>query len=170
MNIERFVKAEHLGEDIMKEILGEELELAYTEFGIKAVRKYMSKENGYQVWELTDKDFKKLNTIPEKDWRAEYGWWRYAKGSNMGTVEARYTINNHYIKAWDGCFRKEMLEKNKSLKPDDRYQRDRKYDNLLQYFCYEIGVSQPRNICALAVDLAKQNNITMAELFNRYQG
>jgi len=47
---------------------------------------------------------------------------------------------------------------------------DREYNNLLEYFCDEIGASMEKHICALAVDLAMINGITMGELFRKYQG
>jgi hypothetical protein len=44
------------------------------------------------------------------------------------------------------------------------------YDNLTTYMCDELGASQPRNVCALAVDLARANGMTMAKLFETYEG
>lgn len=49
-----------------------------------------------------------------------------------------------------------------------KYCRTR-YESLLEYLCENIGASQPRNVCALAVDLAKYNNMTMGELFTKYE-
>lgn len=46
----------------------------------------------------------------------------------------------------------------------------REYDYLTEYMCDEIGASMEKNVCALAVDLARINNITMGELFTKYQG
>ena len=62
-------------------------------------------------------------------------------------------INGHEIICWER---------------DDHYNDE--YDTLLDYMCDEIGASQPRNVCALAVDLARANGISMAELFSIYQG
>jgi len=45
-----------------------------------------------------------------------------------------------------------------------------RFDNLLSYFSEEWGVSTEKNICALAVDLAKMNEMTMSELFEKYVG
>lgn len=88
----------------------------------------------------------------------------------MGSIHVRYNINNHYIKAWDGSYRKDIIEDNKSCLPDDRYWLERKYSNLLKYFCDEIGASTVRNVCALAVDEVRQNRIAMSESFRKYQG
>lgn len=150
----------------MKEILGGELEVCFKELNICAVKTYEGEK--YQVWELQDNDFKKICDIEEKDWKDEWGWWRSSDGSNQGNVERRYNIHNHYIIAWDGADREDL--ESMDLDPDDRYFRERKYADLLAYFSEEIGASQPRNVCALAVDLAAQNKMTMAELFRKYQG
>lgn len=42
------------------------------------------------------------------------------------------------------------------------------YAKLTDYLCYGIGASQPKNVCACCVDLAKYNDVTMAELFEKY--
>ena len=46
----------------------------------------------------------------------------------------------------------------------------REYKNLSEYLCEEIGASSPKNVCALAVDLAKANGMTMAKLFKVFEG
>lgn len=42
------------------------------------------------------------------------------------------------------------------------------YAKLTDYLCYGIGASQSKNVCACCVDLAKYNDMTMAELFEKY--
>lgn len=158
----------------MKEILGGNLEKAFERFGINATKTYQGngdKTDFSEVWEMSDIEFEKLCDITEEEWSGNDGWWRSAEGSNMGLVSRRYNINNHYIKAWDGVGREQQEEENKTLAVDDRYDSDpRKYDNLLQYFCEEIGASTEKNVTALAIDLARQNNMKLSELFARYQG
>lgn len=149
----------------MKEILGGQLDQAFIDLNINAKKTYQTKQDNTdfeQVWELSDEDYEKLCNLTEENWKDNWGWWRGAKGSNMGSVNHRYNINHHFIEAWDGRGR----EHSKS----DRYWASRKYHNLLEYFCGEIGASTEKNVTALAVDLAKQNNTTMAELFSKYQG
>ena len=46
----------------------------------------------------------------------------------------------------------------------------REYKNLSEYLTEELGASQPRNVCALAVDLAKANGMSMAKLFEVFEG
>jgi hypothetical protein len=160
----------------MKEILGAELDLAFKELNINALKTYEIKNfpweysEVYQVWELSEEDFKRICEIPNNEWKDDWGWWRFVEGSNLGGVDSRYNINNHYIYAWDGVSRINFEEENKNCKPEDRWFRDRKYKTLLNYFCEEIGASTERNVCAVAVDIAKQNGIKMSELFIKYQG
>jgi hypothetical protein len=157
----------------MKEILGGELDQAIIDLNINAKKTYQAKNNTTdfeQVWELSDEDYEKICNIKEEDWKDNWGWWRSAIGSNMGSVNHRYNINHHYIKAWDGIQRINFEEENKELFSNDKWFSERKYNNLLNYFCDEIGASTEKNVCALAIDLAEQNNMTMGELFNKYQG
>lgn len=150
----------------MKEILGAELDKAFEELNINATKTYEAKnirykyQEIYQVWELSDDDFELICNMVEEDWKDNWGWWRSAEGSNMCSEIHRYNINNHYIKAWDGATR----ERN------DKDCWPREYDYLTEYMCDEIGASMEKNVCALAVDLARINNITMGELFTKYQG
>lgn len=106
----------------------------------------------YKVCEIDKKDLKVMENY-EGEWPDSWGFWRSATGSNMGTPYSFMTINGNEIICWES---------------DDHYNDE--YDTLLGYMSEEIGASQPRNVCALAVDLARANGISMAELFNTYQG
>jgi hypothetical protein len=157
----------------MKEILEGNLNNAIEEINLTATKTYEGNthlDEKTQVWKMSDEEFEKLCSISEDEWKDDWGWWRSAKGANLGIVTNRYSINGHYITAWDGSFRKEMMEENKNISPADRYYSKRKYDNLLRYFCDEIGASTEKNVCALATDLAMQNGISMSELLKKYQG
>ena len=153
------------------EILAGHMDGYFKRTGIVAEKKWEGTIYGgstYQVWQLNQKEFKKLNETKDESYQSNE-WWRSAEGSNMGTIEMRYKINGHYVKAWDGEYRKQVEEENKTLPVCDRYITERAYGRLTEYFCDEIGASLERNVCALAVDLAKQNNMTMAELFAKYE-
>ena len=154
----------------MKEILGGNLDLAFEELGIDAIKTYEGNTNldkNSQVWELRDEDFGEFCNISDNDWKREWGWWRSAEGSNMRNPLETFKIKGQEIIAWDGANR---LEADKADDEDDRYLFEREYYNLLEYMCDEMGASQPRNVCALATDLARINNIKMGELFQKYQG
>jgi hypothetical protein len=111
------------------------------------------------VYELTPEEFKIMCDDEDDNW-SSFGCWRWAKGSNMsGSQTARYNINGHYMTGWDGVYR----QGHKGFWP-------RKYSHLLEYTCHEIGASVEKNVVALAVDLAKMNGLTLAQLFKKYQG
>ena len=139
----------------MKEVLAENLLLFFSNSGIDGKCTYSG--DIYEVWEVSDKDYEVISNMSEEEFvkLCPNGMWRSADGSNMGVPCVKYTINGKKIIAWD------RLHKYESKK--------RKYDSLLEYMCEEIGASQPRNVCALAVDLAKYNNMTMSELFAKYE-
>lgn len=154
----------------MKEILGGDLDLAFKELNINAIKTYEGNthlDDVTQIWEVQNEDFEKLCNMSEDDWKYEWGWWRSAEGSNVCNPLSTFIINKEKITAWDDDNR---LEADKAEDEDDKYLFDREYSNLLEYFCDEIGASQPRNVCALAVDLANINNIKLSELFKKYQG
>ncbi len=121
-----------------------------------------------RVYEVTDEVFKILCDEEERDYTWQRSSWRSAIGSNMGSVNARFKIAGRYIKAWDGAGRQEALEEvNGNTSHPDYCYENREYFHILEYFSEEIGASQPGNVCVLAVDLAKQNDIKMSELFQK---
>ena len=166
----------------MAEILGGGgLHKAFKELGIQAIRTYRGKEKPhYEVWELFKDELKKLEYTPE--WKDEWGWWRYAKGSNMGTPFDFFTVNSRELIAWDGPKREDLRddwndEPNEekaayhySFKEYEDVLYPHVYDSLLTYMYEELGASVERNVCALAVDLARANGMTMAQLFATYEG
>lgn len=124
---------------------------AFKELDIKAKITYKgTKEPYYEVWELDKKDLRTLEEIAE--WPEEFGWWRSARGSNMGTAADFLTINGQFMIGW------ETQDGNDT------------YDTLLDYFHHGLGVGMESNICALAVDLGRVNGMSMARLFKIYQG
>lgn len=134
----------------------------------------------YEVYEISKQDMKRMEDMGE--WPENYGWWRWAKGSNMGTPFSFFTINGKELIAWDGYKREDLRDDwydepdeekaayHYSFKEYEEVQYPRVYDNLSTYFCEELGASTERNVCALAVDLAKANGMTMAQLFKTYEG
>lgn len=127
----------------------------FKRLGVKLNQTYSGPE--YGVCEVTEEEFKILCDEPDiKDTWVNCGW-RYCKGSNQEKPSQKVLINNKEIIAWY----------DDSLDFDSEEER---FGDLLTYFVIEMGVCQPKNICALSVDLAKYNNIKLSELFNIYQG
>lgn len=166
----------------MAEILGGgALYKAFRELDIDATRTYKGKEKPhYQVWELSKDDLKKLEYAEE--WKDEWGWWRYAKGSNMGTPFDFFTVNGKELIAWDGYKREDLIlewaevpfeervKYHHSIREYENQKYPRVYDKLTDYMAQELGVSTEKNICACAVDLARANGMTMGQLFKTYEG
>jgi hypothetical protein len=164
------------------EILGGSgLHRAFKELGIKAIRTYRRSEKPhYEVWELSKDDLKKLEYTDE--WKDEWGWWRFAKGSNMGTPFDFFQVNHKELIAWDGPMREDLRHDWEDESDEEKaayhysfkaYQEEHyphSYGSLLEYMGNELGASVADNVCALAVDLARANGITMAKLFEIYEG
>ena len=136
----------------MAEIFGGNgLHKAFKALNVDAKRTYKSShEPYYEVWELNKKDIRALEEVME--WQNDWGWWRSAKGSNMGTPAEFFTINGQFMIGW------ETQDGNDT------------YDSLMDYFHKGLSVGMESNICALAVDLARANGMTMAKLFQTFEG
>ena len=170
---------------IVEIIGGNGVEFTFQEFKIKAKKVYATEDKDnpvhprYEVYEIDKSDLKLLETI---SWADDFGWYRYAKGSNMGTPYSFFRVNGHDLIAWDGAKRDELREwwSNEPLEEKEAYNYSfkeyengvmpREYSCLTEYMCDELGATTESNVCALAVDLAKANGITMAKLFEIYEG
>lgn len=168
------------------EILGDKMHKVFKEHGIDYKKTYSKRCNPkkdydphYEVYEISQNDMRKLDGIFEMpDW----SWWRWCKGSNMGTPFEFFSINGKDIIAWAGT-RREQLRDLWDDEPGEEkaayhysyreYENDimpRKYDTLTEYMGEELGASTEKNVCALAVDLARANGMTVAKLFEVYEG
>lgn len=145
----------------MKEILGNHLEQFFNS-EIDGKRTY--KGNRYEVWEVSNEVFNAMCDMSEEKFvelAGEDAWWRSAERSNQGIPDTKVCINGNELLGWAG-------EPWEDEDEDDEFEI---YASCLtNYLCDVIGASQPRNVCALAVDLAKYNNMTMGDLFAKYEG
>lgn len=131
-------------------LCGGNIKKAFKELDINATKTYHGKEEPhYQVWEIDKKD---LHTLENTIWQDNWGWWRYAKGSNLGTACEFYTVNNQFMIGW----------KMRDIRDT--------YDTLTEYLCEEVGASTAKNVCATTVDLARANGMTVSKLFSVYEG
>lgn len=164
----------------MKEILAERLQPLFKNTSLRGECTYRG--GLYEVWEVSDEDFKIMCDMSEEDFRkvCPDGMWRSSDGSNLGVPDIDYVINNNKIVAWDGTGRRDYFKdfcKDCSDREDgmccaterdiNECHGERRYGSLLEYLCEEVGASQPRNVCACVVDLAKENGIKVSELFNK---
>lgn len=163
----------------MKEIIGENLNKRFSKLGIKGKCTYMNKQGyweNFSVWELCDEDYDRLCLMTDSEWdnagdKNDGAWWRGAVGSNLGDVNCDIVINHVSIRAWEVTLDDRYLMCDEDIE-DIEYLKEtlKTYPDILTYFCSGFGVSTESNVCALAVDLARQNNISMSELFKTYGG
>lgn len=165
----------------MKEILAESLQALFDNSDLTGTCTYKSEL--YEVWEVSDEDFDFMCNMTEENFEklCPDGMWRYSEGSILSTPGVEYEINGHKIIAWDDrrnryiedcqvCPIREMYNCKQTEEDYNECFGLRRYRKLTEYFCEEVGVSLPRNVCALAMDLAKYNNMSLGELFRKYEG
>lgn len=110
----------------------------------------------YEVWEVSDELYKRMYDMSEEmfvEIAGEDAWWRNSDGSILGVPDTKFTINGEDMIGWNTKGEYENFQ----------------YANLSDYLCYGVGASQPKNVCACAIDLAKYNNMSMGELFEKYE-
>lgn len=136
----------------------------------------------YEVWKVSDELFEKMNNMSEEEFvelAGEDAFWRYSNGSVLGATDTTIYIKDNEMLGWrnkdndcyyceddDYCYPEECNEETCRECMIDRLT----FSSLTEYLCDEIGASQPKNVCALAMDLAKANGMSMGELFEKYEG
>ena len=151
----------------MKEILGNHLTNFFVEMKMRNEdynKDLMCTYKGrrYEVYSISDELFNAMCNMSEENFvelAGEDAWWRSSEGSNLGVPDTKVYINGNEMIGWA----------DESWDDEDK-EFEIYASNLSNYLCDVIGASQPRNVCALAVDLAKYNGMTMGELFTKYEG
>lgn len=113
----------------------------------------------YEVWEVSDDLFIKMCNMSEEEFVEMAGedvWWRSSIGSVLGAPDTEFNVNGNDLVAWDS--------------PIYESKKGNKYESLSDYLCNCVGASLPKNVCACAMDLAKYNDMTISELFEKYEG
>lgn len=137
--------------------------------GVNATRTYGDETTSYQVYEVSDEDFQKLSEDASKRNTDDDHWkncgWRWAEGSNLGRPDTFVTVNQQQLFGWA---EEDIYEEYEHEEEEDN--RTYTYMKLLSYLEETVGCTAFRNVCAVTKDLAKYNNITLGELFQKYQG
>lgn len=168
------------------EILGDKMHKVFKEHGINYTKTYSKRCNPkknhdphYEVYEISQNDMKRLEEMLDIH---SGSWWRYARGCNLGTPFDFFTINGKELIAWGGPKRDDLRDDwdaesdeekaayHYSFKEYEESNYPYKYETLTEYMCEELGASMESNVCALAVDLARANGLTLARLFELYEG
>ena len=137
-------------------LCGNGIKNAFKDLNIDATKTYTGtadkekRKSYYEVWEVEKNDLRKLESVLE--WKNAYGWFCYAKGSRMGSAYELLTINGQMIIGWE------------TVNGVDTF------DNLTDYIADGLGAHNVDDVCAIAVDLAKSNGMTLAKLFKVCQG
>ena len=163
----------------MKEILGGSLmRFMINMSDRKEYERHQRTYNGeqYEVWEVSDDLFDDMCGMSEEEFvelAGEDAWWRSVEGSILGSPNSTAFINGHEIFVWIdeekhdgwcedcGC---DIEEECNECKIEERT-----FKSLSEYLCDEMGCSQPKNVCALSVDLARYNKMTLGELFSKLE-
>ncbi|MGN4782526.1 hypothetical protein [Bacillus cereus] len=131
--------------------------------GINAKRTYGDENTSYQVYEVSDEDFQKLSDDADNrdadDGHWKNGGWRWDTGSNQPIPTDKAEVNHQELVCWV-----------ETINDDEETYRNDWYVDLLEYLDVGVGCTAFRNVCAVTKDLAKYNNMSMAELFKKYQG
>jgi hypothetical protein len=131
----------------------------FARLGVKATLTFDSGRQEWDVYEVSPRDFKLLCDDPDDEaWNKGECGWRYAEGSNLGSVDKRYRVNGHYLVGWSG--EQGSYDGNEL----GRYP----FKNLREFLENIVGCTTTRNVSACLVCLATQNGMKVSQLLARY--
>lgn len=149
------------------QIFGDGLRAAFEGTGIPAEMKYeTTRELGQfeyhvEVWELTEEDLFKLDTIPDDEWNDRgFGWYRIGERSQYpdGTI---HIVNGHEMIGYGmDDERLEMFQ--------DEAQGPAIFKHVLDYIFRGEELSTEKNIAITCTTLAQANNMTLADFMAKY--
>lgn len=135
----------------------------------------------FQVWALDKDSFERICNIEQENWKEDWDWWRWSNGSNLGAVNSDFIINDISIVGWIGRNRESFFDdiclqcsnyldgSCSSAEQDvNECYHPRKYLDMLDYLENEIGATSLANVCAVCIDLARQNGLSLSELLEKY--
>ena len=147
------------------QIIGQQLDKAMEELEVEATKVFETNRtrfvSPYQVWEMSSDELDKLSEVKEVDWKDDYGWWRHGSSVFDDHTTQEFIINGHSIQAYET---RELDEE------EEEDLRDTEFSNLFDYFEFVLGATCSYNRVYVANSLAKSNNISVAELLEKYQG
>lgn len=159
----------------MKEVCaGDGFENAVKDLGLKATRTFAG--DAYEVWELDDDSFARLEDTSDDDWNDDWGWVCWADGCNLEDHElfSLFKVGKYKIRAW---FSEARLNDYIDLWSEDDDEEDsaelrkeffsQRFSGLCDYCSRMWGASMERNVTAITAGLAKLNNMTLSELWQK---
>lgn len=130
----------------------------------------------YNVFEVSEEEFEKMCDFPDEEWKDSWGWWRWSEGYMFEQQDITMSgeINGHFLMIWCNGDKMEEDVKYCYMGEDEEYLEEcydkwaldhNEYIDLFEYCSEMWSYSAERNITAMAVSLAKLNNMSLTDLF-----
>lgn len=151
------------------EIMGQELDLAFQELGIKATKTHETPKkdyfSSYQVWELSDSQFEELEQVSDSQWQDNYGWWRTGGCIYEGDASVEYLVNDQTMMGYtpNAVFADEEDEDGESF-------FETVFKDYSQWMSQSMNLTKDTNMVIFATSLAKDNGMKLSEFMKKYQG
>lgn len=167
----------------MKEIIGGHMAKVFADKHIEAELTFNGEFGWWdvcEVWRLSDEDYQILEK--DEDFNYPDAWWRWSGGSVLGATREVVVVNGKSMRAWKNEDKiQDLKDEWRDLDAEERAEygtvndyircwTDYEFKNLAEYLIAEFGISTTKNVCAVAVDLAKANKMSLGELFATYGG
>ena len=153
------------------QIIGGNLDLAFEELNILAVKKFEAEQEyggSIQVWELSNEELSKLNSVADDNWKFEYGWWRNGGTNCENDEQIEFVVNGEKMigfkneHSWyhSDDYLEELDEGEEPELPE--------YSTFFDWFTEYYGLSKLENVAYFVHSLAEINELTKAEFFEKY--
>ena len=173
----------------MVEIIGENMKPVFDAMGIVPEVAFHKNNfwefEDFYVWRLTDDEYGMLEHQSDEDFQSvasEDTCWRYSSGSILGVPDEEFVIAGKPVLAWRNEKKIDDLAQDWELLDDEgrseyedvedycTYWARKEYEDVFEYCYEEFGLSTVRNVLAIVTDIAKYNDMTIAEVFEKLGG
>lgn len=151
----------------MKQILGGKLYEAFKALGIKAECKH--KGSKFEVWEISDYDYRKLIEVPDEDWKESYGWWRYGRCIEEKSKLYPFKVNGKEMLGYLDDSLVEGVNKLMAIENASDFILSAEYKSFTEWLSAVWELGNEKNTACFAISLSKENKMTLAEFIKTFQ-
>lgn len=137
----------------MIEIMGGNLDKSFEELGIKASKIVETTDSEYQVWSMTENEFETLCSVPETDWKEDFGWWRSGRCIYEGSASVEYIVNGEKMLGY---------ESESSFTGNE-------FTSYTNWLNEVMNLSTEKNVVIFAESLARDNGLKLSEFISKYE-
>lgn len=121
---------------------------------------------------MRDSDFSKLYSIPDEEWKEEWGWWRYGHCILEGSASIVYIVNGHKMLGYEPKIKIDNLDNSEDKEIEKEYwgyKFTKDFSTYTEWLHEIMNLGNLKHTACFAVSLAKENGMSLSDFMERFQ-